>query len=339
MAYIKNNNSKVTLGTNPQQSSMIFKTDGPLDDRTALTTRASLISKQALGARKPGNSTELETDAKIKNWVYPAMTCAIQETGEIYVLKNKAALQLYTDTEIEEMTDVEIETHINEAWARQALRSDLESLTSAVAGVFQFKGVAESINQDQTVLTLNSASATKGNTTYSVNCQTIGYEYDMDIYYGWGETSGSILFWTDTPTLTTSSVQYAANTPVSVTKLVLNGVDYYPVDETQPLADGMKRWENVAGEVVYCDNLSEVYSKDTADNANLLGLAEQVTYQAYDFVPMSDFDKYTVNSAPSATVAATGNAGHVYQIGENEYASNGQIWVKLGSPVEDWIIL
>lgn len=339
MGYIKNQNSKVTLGTNPQEASMIFKTDGPLDDRTALATRASLISKQALGARKANNDTELEIEANIKNWVYPAMTCAIQETGEIYVLKDKAALQLYTDTEIAAMTDAQIEAHINKAWTRQALKSDLESLTSAVTGVFQFKGVAESINQAQTIITLNTATVSKGDKTYTTACQTTGYEYDMDIYYGWGVNPGSILFWTDTPALTESSVQYAATMQSSIKKLVLNGEDYYPVDGTEPDVDGMARWENVAGKVVYCDNPSSVYSKDDADADNLLGAAELVTYEAWDFVPLPDADKYTVSKAASAIVAAAGNTGHVYQIVENEYASNGQIWVKLGSPVEDWIRL
>jgi hypothetical protein len=101
----------------------------------------------------------------------------------------------------------------------------------------------------------------------------------------------------------------------------------------------MKQWENVSGKVVYCDNPSAVYSQDNAVDDYLLGAAELVTYEAYDFVPLPDAEKYTVTTGSNATIAAVGNAGHVYQIGENEYASNGQIWVKLGSPVEDWIII
>lgn len=226
------------------------------------------------------------------------------------------------------------DTTIAKYW-KKVSSSGLEN----ISGVFTFKGVAESINEAQTIITLSSASVTKGSNTYTAKCQTIGYEYDMDIYYGWGATADSILFWTDTPTLAASSVQYAATMLSSVTKLVLNGEDYYPVDETEPAADGMTRWENVAGKVVYCDDPSAVYSKDTAEADNLLGAAELVTYEAYDFVPLPDADKYTVSTVASATAAAAGNSGHVYQIGENEYASNGQIWVKLGSPVEDWIIL
>jgi hypothetical protein len=38
-------------------------------------------------------------------------------------------------------------------------------------------------------------------------------------------------------------------------------------------------------------------------------------------------------------MAAAGNTGHVYQIIEDEYASNGTIWVKLGAPTENWIVL
>lgn len=305
------NSANLTVGYN-------VNTPCPIDCRTVLQYRTDLINTA--------------TWSGLGNPLYTGLVSYVKEDSSLYILVSSNPIPGLVD--VATATEAQKEAAYK-MWVKLATSTSVEALS----GVFQFKGVAESINQDQTVLTLNSASVTKGNTTYSVNCQTIGYEYDMDIYYGWGETSGSILFWTDTPTLTTSSVQYAANTPVSVTKLVLNGVDYYPVDETQPLVDGMKRWENVAGEVVYCDNQYEVYSKDTADDANLLGLAEQVTYQAYDFVPMPDSDKYTVNSVPSETVAATGNAGHVYQIGENEYASNGQIWVKLGSPVEDWIIL
>lgn len=213
------------------------------------------------------------------------------------------------------------------------------AILGSLSGVFQFKGVAESINEAQTILTLNSATATKGSNTYTVKCQTIGYEYDMDIYYGWGATADSILFWTDAPTLTTSSVQYAATILSSVTKLVLNGEDYYPIDGTEPAADGMIPWENVAGKVVYCDNPSEVYSQDNAVDDYLLGTAELVTYDAYDFVPLPDADKYTISAGANATVAAADNTGHVYQIVENEYASNGTIWVKLGAPTENWIVL
>lgn len=318
---------KAVVGTNQQKGAMIFQTGAPLDDRFVVRHKAALISKSAF------------TDI---GYLYQGLVCTDESTGDVYVLTDAPSASnnfLKEDSWFINKTESLIISEIEQHWKKLAFSADVDNSLAELAGVFQFKGVAESINQDQTILTINSADITKGSNTYSVNCQTIGYEYDMDIYYGWGNTAGSILFWTDTPTLTTSSIQYAATTLGSVTKLVLNGVDYYPVDETQPLVDGMKRWENVAGKVVYCDDPSAVYSKDTADVANLLGSAEQVTYEAYDFVPLSDADKYTVNTVASATVAATGNAGHVYQIEENEYASNGQIWVKLGSPVEDWIII
>ena len=69
----------------------------------------------------------------------------------------------------------------------------------------------------------------------------------------------------------------------------------------------------------------------------VLGTAIGHVYNAYTFTESI----YPVSITHSHTVipASSDNSGHVYQIGENEYASNGQIWVKLGSPVEDWIIL
>lgn len=214
------------------------------------------------------------------------------------------------------------------------------AILESLSGVFTFKGVAESINEAQTIITLSSATATKGSNTYTVKCQTIGYEYDMDIYYGWGATADSILFWTDTPTLTSTSTQYGVTTPTAVKKLVLNGEDYYIADRTVPAGDGLSQWENISGKVVYCnETTSKVYSEDQEDPEYELGVAEIVTYEAYDFAPLVASDKYTVSNIASADVATEGTTGHVYQIEENEYASNGTIWVKLGAPTENWIVL
>ena len=260
-----------------------------------------------------------------------------------------AALQAYAKTGAtsyvgQQVNVVSSAGVLDKAYIIKNLNGDLLELATqtdveALSGVFKFKGVAESINQAQTIITLNTATVSKNDNTYITACQTIGYEYDMDIYYGWGEDPSSVLFWTDTPTLTASSVQYTATMPSSVNKLVLNGEDYYPVDRTELAGEGMTPWENVAGKVVYCNDPAEVYSQDATDPDYLLGTAELVTYEAYDFVPLADADKYTVTKTSSATVAAEGNAGHVYQIVENEYASNGTIWVKLGAPTEDWIVL
>ena len=280
-----------------------FKIDGkgPIDVRFVVANKSSLTD----GTFTYENS-------------YNMLMVGVEADKSIYVLTNASA-----------------PTQSN-SWQKLASASDL----SGLSGVFKFKGVAESINEAQIIITLSSATATKGSDTYTVKCQTIAYEYDMDIYYGWGATADSILFWTDTPTLTSTSIQYGVTAPTSVKKLVLNGEDYYIADRTVPAGDGLSQWENISGKVVYCnETTSKVYSEDQEDPKYELGVAEIVTYNAYDFAPLSASDKYTVSDVASATVAAADNAGHVYQIGENEYASNGIIWVKLGAPTENWIVL
>ena len=54
-----------------------------------------------------------------------------------------------------------------------------------------------------------------------------------------------------------------------------------------------------------------------------------------------DVEKYTVSitSDISTIDANSENNGHVYQLGEEEYASNGNMWIQLGSPKTDWIVL
>lgn len=353
MGYIKTNNSKVTLGTNPQEASMIFKTDGPLDDRTALATRASLISKQALGARKANNDTELEIDANIKNWVYPAMTCAVQETGEIYVLKDKAALQLYTDAEIAAMTDAQIEAHINKAWTRQALRSDLESITSAITGVFQFKGAAFAISPDNTYILLNGDG---------FDVEPIGTACDIvgNTYFGWKIDMQEM--WTTGP-LWENAVEYTkSDTSTTVYGMTIDGTLYF-VSNTQPDTTQGTLLESLDGRCVWLDSGSGSIEGWYTD-LNPLGvqvcnkegeLTDEFVYgyvfkyNAYVFTESEE--KVGCSFYVTPLLASDGtktdgdgnkipnNSGHVYQIGENEYASNGQIWVKLGAPTENWIIL
>ena len=327
MAFDLTKLQKSVVGTNPQKGAMIFQTGAPLDDRFVVRDKAALISESAF--------TSI-------GYLYQGLVCTDRSTGDTYILTDAPSASnnfLKKDAWFQDKTEAAIISEIEKHWKKLAFAADVSNSLDKLTGVFQFKGVAESINAAQTILTLSSASVTKGSNTYAATCQITGYEYDMDVYYGWGEDSSSILFWTDAPTLTASSVQYAATMLSSVQKLVLNGEDYYPVDGTVPAAGGLTPWENVAGKVIYCNDPSAVYSQDDEDSDYLLGEAKLVTYEAYDFVPLSDADKYTVTTDSSATVAAAGNTGHVYQIVENEYASNGNIWVKLGAPTEDWIVL
>jgi hypothetical protein len=96
-------------------------------------------------------------------------------------------------------------------------------------------------------------------------------------------------------------------------------------------------YESIDGEVVYIND-NKVYEANDFSQASL-GDTTVVTYTGYTFTTKEQQISLAENTTSESIPASPDNSGHVYQIGENEYASNGQIWVKLGSPVEDWIIL
>jgi hypothetical protein len=104
---------------------------------------------------------------------------------------------------------------------------------------------------------------------------------------------------------------------------------YYPTETKD-------KYESVDGEVVY---IKENKAYQTSDFQKILGDVKAVSYDGYDFKEKLSKLLLEAKTTSESIPASPDNSGHVYQIGENEYASNGQIWVKLGSPVEDWIIL
>lgn len=212
-----------------------------------------------------------------------------------------------------------------------------DSDLSGLSGVFKFKGVAEAINQDQSILTiklLKTQEITDENgkvTTPSepLYCVTSAYEFDMDVYYGWGTSLDDIRFWTDTTAVTSSTSQYDKGEQLLVTAYEFNNKLYYPTETKD-------KYESVDGEVVY---IKENKAYQTSDFQTILGNVKAVSYDGYDFKEKLSKLLLEANTTSESIPASPDNSGHVYQIGENEYASNGQIWVKLGSPVEDWIIL
>lgn len=245
---------------------------------------------------------------------------------------NMLMVGVEADKGIYVLTNANAPTQLN-SWQKLASASDL----SGLSGVFTFKGVAETINQDQSILTIKQLKTQEitdeeGNVTTPsepLHCVTTAYEFDMDVYYGWGTSLEDIKFWTDTTTVTNSTAQYDKGEQLSVTAYEFNNKLYYPTDTQQ-------KYESIDGEVIYIKE-NQVYQ--TADSQTSLGNAKAVSYDGYDFKEKSSKLLLEADADSESISASSDNSGHVYQIGENEYASNGQIWVKLGSPVEDWIIL
>ena len=226
-----------------------------------------------------------------------------------------------------------------------ATKTDIEALS----GVFQFKGVAEAINPDQSIITIRKVN-TKAviddqgkeiTPSVPLYCVTTAYEFDMDVYYGWGTSLEDIRFWTDATTVNKNTPQYdKSSSSIDVTAYEFNGMLYYPIDSAvAPTAgDAVTPYENVDGQIIYISESEDVYNNDDAAGGSI-GTATPVVYTSYDFTVKTSPINLEDNITTSETITAFGNTGRVYQIGENEYASNGQIWVKLGSPVEDWIII
>ena len=270
----------------------------PLDVRSIVDSFSSI--KSSLNAFK--TSTGDDTS-------YIGMMVTAYDSGNVYVLTSKNPI----------------------TW--KEIGSDLSKLS----GVFAFKGVAEAISPDQRIITTREvATATVTDDEGKVitdseplYCVTTAYEFDMDVYYGWGTSLNDIRFWTDTTTVTSGTSQYDKGEQLSVTAYEFNNKLYYPTETKD-------KYESVDGEVVYIKE-NQVYQ--TADSQTSLGHANEVSYKGYAFKEKTSKLLLEADADSESISASADNSGHVYQIGENEYASNGQIWVKLGSPVEDWILI
>lgn len=282
----------------------------PLDVRSIVDSFSNI--KNSLNAFK--TSTGDDTS-------YIGMMVTAYDSGNVYVLTSKNPI----------------------TW--KEIGSDLSKLS----GVFTFKGLAEAISPDLSYIVVCTPSID------GMEVSPIGTFTDLEgeIYYGWENKNGDI-FYTDSLVLNDLTKQYEKGSDTyEMRSLEYNG-DMYYLTTASPIADDdVQAYENVSGEVIYLgsgymgfSNGFQVYVMD--QEGAVLGTAIGHVYNAYEFTvvidPIQITHSHVIIYASDGTKVVDGttisdNSGHVYQIGENEYASNGQIWVKLGSPVEDWIIL
>lgn len=334
MAYTISTIGKVALGTNIQSQSMKFQTDGPLDDRSALKVPASLISQDALGH---------------VNYVYPAMTCSIQSTGDVYILKDKSKLVaqgLKTLEFLNSKTDEEIEALIEASgWVRlpnmrdvSAINTQMSQNMQQLAGVFQFKGVADAIDADHTTITLKSGTKTVTGSDPVTGYVCNGFYYDVahDKYYEWTKDSDTIYVkgtevYTKSGSESSTLVYYV---DYADTRYYAHAVSNDKITSFQSLDGGIIY---PAGDGVNSETATTFYA-DSSKTVSVGSLTPH-SYPAYTFTLVSGatFSGSAINPGEGAS----GNNGHVYQIGEKEYASNGLIWVELGSPKEEitWLVL
>lgn len=229
-----------------------------------------------------------------------------------------------------------------------ASSSSVESLS----GVFTFKGVAYDISPDNTYILLNGDG---------FEVEPIGTACDIvgNTYFGWKIDIQEV--WTTGP-LWVNAVEYTkSDTSTTVYGMTIDGTLYF-VSNTQPDTTQGTLLESLDGRCVWLSGSESIEGWYT--DLNPLGvqvcnkegeLTDEFVYgyvfkyNAYVFTESEE--KVGASFYVTPLLASDGtktdgdgnkipnNSGHVYQIGENEYASNGTIWVKLGSPVEDWIIL
>ena len=291
----------------------------PLDGRTVAQYKQDLIDKAVW--------------AKDKAYQYIGMPVYVQEDQSIYVLIEEIDYKNLLDfSNPKSLPSEKQKNELYKAWKKLASASDVSSLS----GVFKFKGIAEAVSPDLSYIVTCSAKSDKSILPVGTSADLTG-----DLYYGW-ETEGD-RFWTDSSILNSESVQYIRLEPVLVWGIEYKDDFYFPVNAMPAGGDDESvELQNQNGDSIFISLGSvptssgssyPVYNSEEAEIGTGLGFS----YTGYTFTEV--VDSYPIIHTHTTIQANEDNSGHVYQIGENEYASNGQIWVKLGSPVEDWIII
>lgn len=330
---------KFVDGKNPQGNAMRFETGAPLDDRTCVKYKKSLIAKSAF---------------KDITWIFKGMMTAVQETGEIYVLKvtpgdtkgdgTKHKMILYTDAELDAMSNTDAQNAIDNYWTKIPSQTDLETNKK---DLFSFQGVASAIDADHCTLTIGPAS--RGTTTSGYSFSVSDYKVDIegDTYFYWSSTAKGAPtgVWTRgdfaNGTKTYTKSQFTANI------FVYGGETYYETGETAIVQNVERtKYLTLDGDILWVDTDNYIYETSASTtkvqtDAVTLDRDSEVVFFTEDKTTLSD-----VLNSGKAEKATNGNGsdiksnkGHVYQLGEEEYASNGTIWVQLGSPKEDWIVI
>lgn len=309
--YTEDDLQKYGVGLNEQNVGFAFHTGAPLDDRTVVNTKAALISDNKKGFKDADNK---------KTWIYPGMTVTVVDPGDIYVLTNYEGLRFYTNSEINTLeSQGRLDAEIAKYWTKLPSQDDLQkALDANKKELFTFKGVASAIDEDRCTITVSALKI--GSTALTVDKQA--YDLGMQTMFHW--KGGNYEFWTETSDGTGPRYQATSTSEVNYVKRL--DTYYFKTDDEHV-------WESVNGDKIY--ESSGNYYTDAAHKNQIAVTTGQHTVYTFE----QDTDTLSITYAGSIQTANSGNIGHVYQIGEEEYASNGSIWVQLGSPKEDWIVI
>lgn len=322
----------------------IFTTNVPLDNRVVVYNRVSLVT--------------IDTWTKY-DFIYPGLICCVLSTQEIYVFKgyndSTRKRDFYSKTDIldKETQDLKstyadnsdtVVSKVNTYWTKIPSQTDLETNKK---DLFSFQGVASAIDADHCTLTIGPAS--RGTTTSGYSFSVSDYKVDIegDTYFYWSSTAKGAPtgVWTRgdfaNGTKTYTKSQFTANI------FVYGGETYYETGETAIVQNVERtKYLTLDGDILWVDTDNYIYETSASTtkvqtDAVTLDRDSEVVFFTEDKTTLSD-----VLNSGKAEKATNGNGsdiksnkGHVYQLGEEEYASNGTIWVQLGSPKEDWIVI
>lgn len=232
---------------------------------------------------------------------------------QVYVEENKT---LYILTE----------TTGKGVWTKLPSQKDLtDALNANVKSLFAFKGVASAIDADRCIITVGYATG-KDNKQYTIKKQA--YDIAKETMYGWQAEGSDAVYWTHESTGTLSPVYTTTGDAAYITRLIYQNEVYYYRSENE--------YESLDGDVLYVKD--NKYFSDSEHQIEVTGVTTD-TYHGYKFVEDTAFKLTLTTSEEGGIPAGPDNIGWVYQIGEEEYASNGSIWVQLGSPKENWIVI
>lgn len=215
----------------------------------------------------------------------------------------------------------------NGVWTKLPSQEDLQkALDANKKELFTFKGVASAIDEDRCTITVGYAMDGDDN-KYTIKQQA--YDILKETMYGWESETNNNVYWTHESTGTLSPV-YIKGNKTKVTCLIYQGDVYY--------LKSANVYESLDGDFLY--QSEGKYYLDEKHQQEVTSVTTE-TYDGYVFTKVADDDVKLELKTPDdgGQTANSDNIGHVYQIGEEEYASNGSIWVQLGSPKEDWIVI
>lgn len=256
------------------------------------------------------SESDLQVSTTFKNKAYVGMLVYVTQTNSFWVLKDEA----------------------NNTWTQLPTLDNLDSLSKA----FQFKGVASAIDSDNCTLTIGSALDSNDKAMTVIKQVT---DVEGDLYYGWSSDT-TIQYWTRGK-LENGVTTYTLTEKTDVASFVYNNATYYYSQESRTV-DGTTFYEflSVDGDAYWTTTTTNGQNQNIYAAPAGIQVAT-VTIKTTDHVYWAvESDSVSGITGTSETeTASDSNIGWVYQLGENEYASNGKIWVQLGNPREDWIII